>query len=391
MNKAILRWAMAGALGLIFHPEADAQVSSDTRMWRYGLSRTSAYPGGPSVFPLTVKWKTDGSAYSSPVLANGNVYIAYSSLISYNAGTGALNWTWTPPTAESNGLNGLPAVGSNGLLYFTRIYHTSSGKRNKVYCINAVTKAAVWSYDAGAGLENYDAMPAAVHDGKVLVVMNSGLVLALNAASGQLLWGYNINVRCQTAPAIANNTVYVAPVGKLYAIDAATGAMKWNISIPGWTQSSPAVSGGTVVLGSNDGKVHAYNATTGALKWEYNTGMWVSGYRSSPAISGGIVYIGTGDSIKKVLALDLVTGALRWSYLAPGRTSLSSPAVSNGTVYITTWEGHVLALNASTGALRWSATLASFGSQSSPAIYNNRVYVCAHDTANAQKLHSFGP
>jgi eukaryotic-like serine/threonine-protein kinase len=393
MNRSIWREIVVLALVLLVSTQVgEAQVSSDTRMWRYNLAQTSVYPGGPTTFPLNLKWKVDGSSYSSPVLADGKSYVNFGNRVySYNATSGAQNWMWSPPSSESNSQVGIPTVASNGRAYFTLTYGASGGNKSKIYCIDANNKAAKWSYDAGFVLSyTKESSPISVYNNVAYALLNNGMVIALDATSGALKWNFNTGTRIQTAPAIAGGTLFVAPVGKLYAFNTSNGAVKWSKTIPGWTQSSPAVSGTTVVLGSNDGRLHAYDTNTGAVKWEYNTGAWVTGWLSSPAIFNNYVFVGGPNNQSKVYALNLANGILIWQYNAPGSTFASSPAFSNGVVYITSSNGRVLGLRYFDGSQIWSATMGST-SQSSPAIYNGRVYVCGNDTSGYQKLHSFGP
>ena len=373
--------------------DAAAGPSSDTTMWRYNLARTSEYPNGPVTFPLTAKWTADGKYNASPVLANGSAYTPVGGVMkSYNAVTGALNWTWTPPPSDTTSNVSTPAAASNGMLYFANNYFVSgSGGFTKIYCVNATTGTTVWSYSAGANAQHSWTSTPAVFNGTVYTGVDNGTFLALDAANGALRWSYAAGVRFESSAAVAGGVVFVPSVNRMYAFDAATGAVRWSVAMPGWTHSSPAVSGSTVYVASNDGKVYAFDTANGAVRWTYNTGAWVSAYRSSPAISGGTLYIGTGDAMNKVIALNATTGALVWSYTATSATWPSSPAVSNGSVYITSRDGKLLALNSSNGTLRWSVVLGANGTDSSPAVSGVNVYVNGYNTGGLQKLHCFGP
>jgi eukaryotic-like serine/threonine-protein kinase len=396
MKNTMLGCVLTGLLGFGFGIGVDAQVSSSGRMWRYDLAQSSSYPG---IFPFPVtmplKWTADASASTSPVIANGNAYVGYGAqLRSYNAIGGALNWTWTPPAGEINGYSGLPAIGSNGLIYFTWNYFvTGQGRKTKIYCLNATTKAQVWTFDAGFTHSSGKACPIAVFDNRVFAVIDNGFVYCLDVATGALKWNFNIGTFVdETGPAIAGNTLYVAPVGKLYAFNTTTGAVKWSRTVPGWTQSSPAVDSNTVYLCSNDGKLHAYDVANGAVRWEFNTGKWVNAWRSSPAVVGNTVIIGSGDDINKVFWINATTGAATFTYTASGKTWASSPAASFGMVFITTVDpdAKVLAIQPGNRPLQWSAQLGTAWSRSSPAIFTNRVYVCGHSASNGmQKLHMF--
>ncbi len=80
--------------------------------------------------------------------------------------------------------------------------------------------------------------------------------------------------------------------GVVYALNASTGALLWSYATNAYLYSSPAVANGVVYIGSEDGNVYALNAITGAKLWSYytNTVGWCS-----PAVANGVVYIACGD------------------------------------------------------------------------------------------------
>jgi hypothetical protein len=63
--------------------------------------------------------------------------------------------------------------------------------------------------------------------------------------------------------------------------------------------------------------------------WTYEAGDAID---SSAAIVNGVVYVGCYSG--ELLAIDLATGKLRWSYDAGEPIGESSPAVADGIVYV---------------------------------------------------------
>ena len=59
--------------------------------------------------------------------------------------------------------------------------------------------------------------------------------------------------------------------GILYALNASTGALLWKYTTGVLLDSSPAVANGVVYVGSYDENLYALNASTGALLWKYTT------------------------------------------------------------------------------------------------------------------------
>jgi outer membrane protein assembly factor BamB len=93
-----------------------------------------------------------------------------------------------------------------------------------------------------------------------------------------------------------------------------------------WVIASPAIKDGVVYVGTSDsGLFHALDAKTGAIRFSLSTNHWAM--FSSPAIAGSIAYVGTDEG--KVLAVDLATGRLAWTFQTEGSkkngAALTSP------------------------------------------------------------------
>jgi outer membrane protein assembly factor BamB len=252
-----------------------------------------------------------------------------------------------------------PAV-ANGVTYVG----SEDGILNAV---NAATGTLLWAFPTGF----VESSPAVANG--VVYVGGDNKVYALSAATGTLIWSFITGNTVESSPAVANGVVYVGSRdGKVYALSAATGTLIWSSSIGSYVFSSPAVANGVVYVGSGDGNVHALNASTGAGLWTFVTGNTVN---SSPAVANGVVYVGSLDG--KVYALGAATGKVLWASFTMGFVD-SSPAVANGVVYVGSGDGNVHALSASSGTLLWSFTTGSMV-DSSPAVANGVVYVGSFD------------
>ncbi|HEV2581629.1 MAG TPA: PQQ-binding-like beta-propeller repeat protein, partial [Ktedonobacteraceae bacterium] len=165
-----------------------------------------------------------------------------------------------------------------------------------------------------------------------------------------------------SSPTIANGTVYLgADDGKLYAFQAA-GCGRTTCQ-PLWTTiasrpavvSPPAVADGLVYVGTYDpvsgaGSLFAFNAG-GCGKpacsplWSATPGIYDDGYNAAPAISNGFVYAASLDGTLKAFnakGCGRATCAPLWSASA-GDFIESSPAVTGWVVYIGSWDHRVYA------------------------------------------------
>jgi polyvinyl alcohol dehydrogenase (cytochrome) len=210
-----------------------------------------------------------------------------------------------------------------------------------------------------------------------------GNLWAVNSQNGKKIWGHQLsdyglpaNTHSRTTPAVVNGTLYLGTQegAWLLAINAATGALIWKTQLESpmndfaaLVTASPVVSGGLVYTGiasnqeavaafvsppgftccSARGSVVAVNATNGAIVWRtytvppgYSGGsVWGSNFVVDTA--RGSLFVGTGnnyshptdqayldciagggtaascnspdDHVDSILALDLNTGAIKWA------------------------------------------------------------------------------
>ena len=168
-----------------------------------------------------------------------------------------------------------------------------------------------------------------VFNGRVYVATNSGLLLALDEATGAVLWkrvvGWSDPVgHCPArgfaaTPAIARDpvahalTVYVAAGdGYLYAFSAAKGKERWRslVASPAdgdYNWSSPTVSGGYVYVGVSGscipdtvGGLRAFDQSTGAPAGSFQSvpdGSFGGPIWSTAAVEGTDVWVTTGDAV----------------------------------------------------------------------------------------------
>jgi outer membrane protein assembly factor BamB len=136
---------------------------------------------------------------------------------------------------------------------------------------------------------------------------HSGAVTDNPALTATLLWKYTTfddgAGHVYSSPAIANGVLYVSScdfniinrqvvvdTGGVFALNAASGSKLWNYTIGDVRESSPAVVNGVVYIGSTSGNVYALNAASGTLIWNNNVGGYIY---SSPTVVSGVVYVGS--------------------------------------------------------------------------------------------------
>lgn len=217
----------------------------------------------------------------------------------------------------------------------------------------------VWRQACGEGMSG-----VAISQGRVYSLYQDGqrqYVLCLNAGNGEKIWATPIadNYRNQmghgprATPAIADGAVYaLTGDGILAAVDAKSGKMLWAKDCPAELKGriaeygmacSPLVVGDQVVVtvGAGAATVCAFDKQTGDLKWTSGRGD-AAGY-SSPALLkvGGrsqlVVFHGGG-----AVGLQPATGTELWRH--PFQTdydcNIATPIAMDGKVLISAGENH---------------------------------------------------
>jgi outer membrane protein assembly factor BamB len=207
---------------------------------------------------------------------------------------------------------------------------------------------------------------AAVSAGTVLLASETGFV-ALDRDDGRERWhtdtpetpGPVALAGPGTTPAVA---VVSTEPGGLAGLDLRTGAPRWSTRVEGRPRGGLAADGATGTIagvweGRASTRLRTFDAATGVVRWEHE----IPPAAGTPVVTrvGGrpIVIVGAGDSHYRsaVRAFALDDGSLRWwarvhASFQPG----SVPLVDDGAIVVVDQLGTVTALDVTTGARRWS-------------------------------------
>ena len=370
-------------------PPYSAMFGFNTRHTHYIPDETTLNTS--NVGQLTLAWKmpTNSGIRSSPVIANGLVYITSSDniLYAFDATTGAKRWQASTGSYVGQGsfIFSSPVIVNNVLYIGSNDHH--------VYAFDAtIGGKPLWMSATGGSIYS---SPAIV--GNTLYIGSTDHnVYAFNASNGAQIWKTPTGNAVYSSPAVVNNVVYIgSDDSKLYALDASTGHVLWTGVAKDHIDSSPTVVDGMVYLGDNDSRVYAFDAAgcqgqpTCQPVWTTPTGNYIY---SSPAVAPvagqEILYIGSHDNTlyaydtNKCLNISAnASCSPYWTWTAPAQnanTFESSPTVAKGLVYVGSMDDNLYIYNAQTGDLLWHYTT---GGQiiSSPLVLNGMVYVGSND------------
>ena len=304
-------------------------------------------------FLVQTNWSTDGyNAQHTHTNPYENV------LNTSNVSKLVLGWSYK----TTNSIQTSPVI-ANGIVY---IGSTDS----YLYALDAQTGTLKWKHKLGPILT-----PAAVASGMVYIGAEYGYLYALDALTGQLKWSYAIaNGGLGSAPVIVGGTLYYDTGSfQLFALDAKTGVLKWAIGLDdAMINSTVAVSNGVLYVDLDSGHLAALDAQTGALKWDVFVSL--NGVGSELVVAKGLIYVSNYDTL---FALDTQTGGVIWDYYDAIPNSSISVAVAHDRVYA--GMGSTLyAFNALTGQILWKYVAGSV-IDPSPTVANGVVSFCSSD------------
>jgi outer membrane protein assembly factor BamB len=164
-------------------------------------------------------------------------------------------------------------------------------------------KTRFWESNAGAGPR---ATPT-LSSGRVYTLGATGVLNALNASDGSLIWSRNAasdtgrtipDWGIASSPLVVGDVVIVATGGWLAAYDAVTGKPRWFGPKEGWGYSSPHLSTidgvAQIVLVNGPGAI-AVSPSDGTILWKY---AWAGDSIVQPAlIDGRDLLIGSGSGL----------------------------------------------------------------------------------------------
>jgi outer membrane protein assembly factor BamB len=260
-----------------------------------------------------------------------------------------------------------------------------AGTRSAAYRLRPPLRR-VWTFNGNPTLLEF---PPAVAYGRLFLPTWDGRFLALDAATGRVLWRHRSGRCGWGSPVVWRGlviTTYIghkcsSPIpgtdGEVVAYAAGTGAVRWRFRL-GPCESSPLVVNGRVYVGDWHSHVYGLDATSGQPAWRFTTAGAVKG---SLSYDDGRVFI--GDYASHVYALQARSGRQVWRASAQDRLGgrgwfYSSPAVAHGRVYIGSTDSKVYSFGERTGKLRWSNSTGGYV-YASPAVWRDLVLVGSYD------------
>lgn len=318
---------------------------------------------------------------------------------------GNLNLVWAVNIGDGDGrkarITGDPVVADG------RVFALDSGAR-----VTAVTTAGAtaWTQDLtppndGAGQASGGGLAYA--NGKLYVSTGFGILSALDAATGAILWEQDLDSSGTGTPTVAGDLVYVVSGdATAWAIDASNGRVRWQMTATPDRNAllggpAPAISGDLVIFGHASGQVQAVTRAGGLQTWGALVAGRRQGYAKSvvgdisgdPVVAGGKVYVGVQSGV--TVALDATTGERLWSV---SEGAMSPVWAAGSDVFLVSDMNQIVRVSADTGEKVWAQDLPLFVKDKprrqkevyahyGPVLAGNRLIVASGDGL----LRSFDP
>ncbi len=223
------------------------------------------------------------------------------------------------------------------------------------------------SFDKGGG-QSSGGLAAA--GGRLYATTGYGELVALDAASGAVVWRQRVDAPISGAPATDGNAVYVSGRdGSAWAVDAASGKVIWQVvGTPGKTAyvgtAAPTIGDRAVIFPSSAGDLMAVLKIGGGTKvWQASLAgkrlgrayALTSDVTGDAVIAGKTLFAGSGSG--RTVAMSASSGERIWS---AGEGALGPVAVAGGSLFLVNDEAKLVRLNAETGETIWAVDMPYF-------------------------------
>lgn len=234
-----------------------------------------------------------------------------------------------------------------------------------------------WVFDTGEFLKS----SVVVAHGLAYVGAESGQIHAIDLKSGKEKWSYKTDMAIEAPPLVEAGMVFVGSTdGFLYALEATTGNLLWRYETDGEIMGAPNQAirpqskDSVLVVGSYDNFVHCMDLKTGKALWKFETQNYVNGV---PTIyEGKYVVFGGCDAMLYVVGLEDGKIVRSVEVEAPIAASV---AVADGVGYVGNMDRAVMAFDLESAEMVWSYQPKSFPYFSSPAVTEKTVLIGGRD------------
>lgn len=280
-----------------------------------------------------------------------------------------------------------------------RVYTLDADAQVLAHGING---APLWSKDLrpdrdGAGQASGGGL--AYSDGRIYATSGYGILSALDAATGDVIWQQKLGQTASGMPVVSGGMVYlVSGDDTAWAIDKVDGRVRWQLAATPTVSNvlggpAPALTSEFAIFAYGDGDLQAAFRKGGLRIWDSAiTGrrrFWaasqITDITGDPVVDGNRLYVGTYAG--RTVALNPGNGERIWT-AAEGAVDAVWPA--GNAIFMVNDDNELVRLNAADGSRVWAVDLPRFTksrprrqaeiySHLGPIVAGNQVIVASSD------------
>lgn len=247
-----------------------------------------------------------------------------------------------------------------------------------------------WRRTVGDGLghAHYPIAPDR-EDDTVFAADANGIVMAMNADSGEPEWKIDLDTSISSAlTAIAGQLYLGTRNGNVIALDQRDGSELWRSRVSSEVLAAPQANQQLLVVQSVDGTVTALDRNTGDERWVYTSSQPSLTLRGTgtPMVIDPVSFVGLASG--RLATLDNRSGQPLWEMQIAtprGRSEVErlvdlsgQPIITpDGRLFVTSYNGRVVSLEATQGTVLWEADISS---RHTPIIVGDFLFVVTDDS-----------
>ena len=206
---------------------------------------------------------------------------------------------------------------------------------------------------------------------------------AVNKTDGQIKWQVNLHHAYEAGLAASEaDIIAVSRTGLVSALDANNGKVIWTHQLMGEVLAKPAVNLSTAIVKTTDGRIIALSVADGSEVWQFHQSepQMILRAGSTPILAGQYAFVGFANG--KLVKLNLKNGNLSWlSIVAQPEGAFTiqrmvdidaNPIIDNQRIYVATYQGKIARLQWTTGLANWHQNISSYTGM---VVSSNRLYI----------------
>ena len=235
-----------------------------------------------------------------------------------------------------------------------------------------VNMSRQWSVNIGNGQgDKYNKITPAIDGDRIFAASEDGEVVALNLATGAVIWRTRLDSQITGGVGAGNNLVMVGTeAAEVIAIDQTNGEIIWQGAVSSEVLSAPQTNGDIVVTQTVDGKLVALNFADGVQRWTYETTLPALTLRgTSKPVLTGVGSVIAGFSNGTLVSVSAEDGVLRWEErvaVPEGRYDIDRVIDVDGDLLLdgnrvlaSSYQGNLMAFDVNSGRTVWGVEDAS--------------------------------